>query len=49
MPAVKGRTSLLLQNSQGWCCRCSGLVQLMNVPGQRGRDVCRTVKHILEG
>lgn len=38
-----GRNSQLLLNSRGWCHGCSGLVQLTNVPGQRGRDVCRAV------
>lgn len=40
---VGGRSSELLLNSWGWCHRCSGLVQLVNVPGQRDRDVCRAV------
>lgn len=40
---VGGRSPELLLNSWGWCHRCSGLVQLVNVPGQRDRDVCRAV------
>jgi len=43
LPVVERRSSQLLQNSQSWSRRCSGLAQLRNVPGQRGRGVCRAV------
>lgn len=43
LPVFERRISQLLLNSWGWCYRNSGLVQLTNMPGQRGKDVCRAV------